>query len=213
MQSASVAILAAMTLALGCSGDENAVPTQDGGADAASEDASTSSEAQADAASEPPPTADVSTDGARADGFIDIFDAFPVPDGPLAGCATCVRDRCGMQVNACANDEACRAGLLCTLMTCLAMGGDAGPDLGCVTGCFMGNLGAAFTAIGSFTCINMNCGASCVPMADGGVPADVVGDGTVPQDVSDAANAPDVEASVESDASNDASAEDATTSD
>ena len=201
MKSASAAILAAMTLALGCSGDESAVPTQDGGvaADAAGEDTSMSSEARADAAS-PPPTADVSIEGARTDGFIDIFDAFPLPDGPLSGCVTCVRDRCGMQVNACANDEACRAGLLCTIMTCLATGGDAGPDLACVTGCFMGDFRAAFAAIGSFTCINMNCGASCVPMADGGVPSDAIGDGSVARDVNEAG-------------SNEASAEDATPQD
>ena len=36
-------------------------------------------------------TADAST----TDGFIDIFDAFTIPDGPLGDCLGCARDKCG----------------------------------------------------------------------------------------------------------------------
>ena len=110
-----------------------------------------------------PDTSDSSRDATEGGpGFIDIFDAFPIPDGPLGDCITCVRDRCGMQVNQCANTAVCRAGLVCTLTTCVAGSGDAGPDLGCVTGCFMGDIGAAFSAVGALTCINMSCGAICM---------------------------------------------------
>ncbi len=168
MKWSSPAIFAAIMM-LGCSSDEGngqAIPS-DGATDA--------SEASVDdVASERSPSKDVSTDAARGDRFIDIFDAFPLPDGPLGGCLTCVRDQCGAQVNECANSESCRAGLLCTLTTCVAAGGDGGPDIACVTSCFMGDFGAVLTVAGSFACINTGCGGACSPpgITEAGVPGD-----------------------------------------
>src|SRR5262245_46480005 len=123
------------TIALGCAGAETTGETAEpeGGtqADASVPDTSL------------PDASDSSRDATEGGpGFIDIFDAFPIPDGPLGDCITCVRDRCGMQVNQCANVAACRAGLVCTATTCVAGSGDAGPDPACVLGCFMGDIGA-----------------------------------------------------------------------
>jgi hypothetical protein len=90
---------------------------------------------------------DASPERLTVDGFIDIFDAFPIPDGPAAACINCVR-------------------LACALTSCIAMQaeggpGGAGPDPACLFGCFMGNLGALASATGAFTCIGMNCTAAC----------------------------------------------------
>jgi hypothetical protein len=109
---------------------------------------------------------DASPERLTVDGFIDIFDAFPIPDGPAAACINCVRDRCGAEVNRCANSDPCRQGLACALTSCIAMQaeggpGGAGPDPACLFGCFMGNLGALASASGAFSCIGMNCTAAC----------------------------------------------------
>src|SRR5437763_2099366 len=96
---------------------------------------------------------DVAPERLAADGFIDLFDAFPIPDGPVGTCIECVRDRCGADVNGCANDAMCRQGLACALATCLATPADAGgPDTVCLLGCFMGNVGALLTATGALGC-------------------------------------------------------------
>ena len=162
------AAIGAATIMLGCSGRES-----DGQAplDAGNPlDASSESSAD-DVAIERPAIPDVSTDAAP---FIDIFDAFALPDGPLGGCVACIRDRCGAQVNECANSDVCRAGLLCTLATCVSTGADAQPDFACLSGCFMGDFRAVLTATGSFSCINSSCGVACLPPGapEGGMPRD-----------------------------------------
>src|SRR6266536_1559879 len=102
--------------AFGCSGQEVATPALDGGA--VSDVAAQSDRSVQDEGAVPDASADVT----RRDGFVDIFDAFPIPDGQAGVCASCVRDKCGMQVNECVNSDVCRNGLVCTIMTCLATG-------------------------------------------------------------------------------------------
>jgi hypothetical protein len=196
-------VLVAAAIAVGCSDGENTGQTSppDGGTQP---DAQGSPDASVDASSTPDAS---SSDVSRADGFIDIFDAFPIPDGPLGGCVTCVRDRCGDQVNQCLNDEACRTGLQCTFTMCL---GSGMPDQACVLGCFMNNPLAALSAVAALTCINMSCGASCMPVMEGGLrdaptPSDVsVPDGGAPSDATPS------EASAMDAASTDSGATDAT---
>jgi hypothetical protein len=101
-------------------------------------------------------------DRSGPDGYINLFDIFPLPDG---GCPGCIRDRCGSQINACFNNPACAAGLFCTLQMCagglLGEGGVSPTSLACVLGCFGGDQSLAFLAIGSFTCVTMTCGGAC----------------------------------------------------
>ena len=182
MKYVSLGLLVA-TLALGCSSRDGA-STDDGGVET---DGGAGSPDRADDASE---RADVSRDARTADRFIDIFDVFPLGDGPLGVCVSCVRDRCGTQVNACLNSATCSAGLLCTIATCVADGGGA-PNLTCVLGCFMNDFNAALTASSSFSCITMECGATCMPGGgEGGVPGDG-GNSVVPDDSSDSSNSVD----------------------
>lgn len=112
----------------------------------------------------------------RRDTYIDIWEVFPIPDsGPIGACASCVRDQCGAQVNACVNSPECRTGLACTMTRCLAGGGGGGGggtggfDLKCVTDCFGGDLSKAFQAISMFTCITGKCGTPCGGLT-GGIP-------------------------------------------
>ena len=142
--------LVASTLFLGCSDETEPVPP--GAPDAAVE-----AGASVDVA------VDVSAaDRSASDGYINLFDIFPLPDG---GCPGCIRDRCGSQINACFNNPACAAGLLCTLQMCagglLGEGGVSPSSLVCVLGCFGGDQSLAFLAIGSFTCVTMTCGGAC----------------------------------------------------
>src|SRR5579859_174739 len=156
-------------VATGCSGQETAGQPADGGgsggAGGADSGAAADQSVQEEAAA-----SDASIDTGRRDSFIDIFDAFPIPDGQAGACAACVRDQCGAQVNACVNSDVCRNGLVCTVMTCLAGGGM--PDLTCILGCFNGDTGAAFAAIGALMCINTSCGGACTPALDAGMPGD-----------------------------------------
>ncbi len=112
----------------------------------------------------------------RRDTYIDIWEVFPIPDsGPIGVCASCVRDMCGAQVNACVNSPECRAGLACTTTKCLGGiaggggGGTGGFDLKCITDCFGGDLSKAFQAINMFTCITGKCGEKCGGLT-GGIP-------------------------------------------
>lgn len=120
--------------------------------------------------SSPPET---SIEDTRRDTFIDIWEVFPIPDsGPIGVCASCVRDMCGTQVNACINSPECRSGLACTVAKCLAGGGGGGPggfDLKCVTDCFGGDLSKALQAVATFTCITGKCGMQCGGLL-GGIP-------------------------------------------
>jgi hypothetical protein len=161
-----------LAIAIGCSGSENtspSVPPEAGTPADASDGAADASDGAKDASVESSAPESGASDSSRSDGFIDIFDAFSVPDGPLGGCVTCIRDRCGDQVNQCVNDSVCRAGLQCTLATCLGTGM---PDVTCVLACFMGDTVATLTAVGALTCINMSCGATCMAGLDGGAPGD-----------------------------------------
>jgi hypothetical protein len=158
--------LAALVIAAfscGCSGETTA-PAVDaggaGGADAGPDQSVPSDDAAPDA----------SGDVSRRDGFIDIFDALPIPDGQAGACAACVRDNCGTQVNECVNSDVCRNGLVCTFMTCLAGGGM--PDLACILGCFNGDTSAAFAAVGALMCVQTSCGSICTPSFEGGMPID-----------------------------------------
>jgi hypothetical protein len=178
-----LAAVVAAIAAFGCSGDEVATPAVDGGPvlDAGSDQSVQGEGAAPDA----PDLSDASADVARRDGFVDIFDAFPIPDGQAGACASCVRDKCGTQVNDCVNSDVCRNGLVCTFMTCIGTGT---PDLNCVLGCFNGDTAAAFAAIGALMCINMSCGTTCTPAFDAGPPGDsnaidgAPADGTSPGD-------------------------------
>jgi len=188
----SRAAIGAATIMLGCSGREGdgQAPLDAGSPTEASSESSESS--AEDVAIERGAIPDVSTDAP----FIDIFDAFALPDGPLGGCVACIRDRCGAQVNECANSDVCRAGLLCTLATCVSTGADAQPDLACLSGCFMGDFRAVLAATGSFSCINSSCGVACLPpgATEGGTP----GDGG-----SDTDGSSDGETSMDADVAND----------
>ena len=105
------------------------------------------------------------------DSGIDFFDIFPIPDsGPIGVCATCVKDHCHDQVNACLNDPSCLKGLTCTLTKCLGGGGPGGFDFACILGCFGGDFKTAGEAIGAFTCVIGNCGAKCGGFLGGGIP-------------------------------------------
>jgi hypothetical protein len=102
--------------------------------------------------------------GTRRDGWIDIFDALPIPaegGGVIGDCARCARDICGDALNNCINSPTCRAGLACVLTTCVG-GGTGGFDFGCIlTKCFKGDLASAGMAISAFTCVIGKCGTSC----------------------------------------------------
>jgi hypothetical protein len=132
-----------------------------------------------------------------ADRFVDIFDAFGVPDGPVGVCVSCVRDRCGMQVNECANSVPCSTGLLCTLARCTAEAGASGPDLTCVLGCFMNDFSTALLATSSLACVSSQCGATCMPagIGEGGIREASVSEdannSVVPDDSSDSSNSVD----------------------
>jgi hypothetical protein len=142
-------------LFIGCSDEREPVPGVP--VDAAVLDA-----AVRDAVTEPRVSADVSIDVPGPDGYIDLFDVFPLPD---AGCPGCIRDRCGSQINACFNNPACTAGVFCTLQMCAGgLLGDSGFDpssFTCVLGCFNGDQNLAFMALGSLTCLTMTCGVAC----------------------------------------------------
>jgi hypothetical protein len=142
--------LLATTLLLGCSDDREPIPSVPDGGNAADAEVIEAG-------------ADVSADAPTTDGYIDLFDVFPFPD---AGCPGCIRDRCGAQINACFNNPACGAGLVCTLQMCAAdlIGGDGGfspTSIACVFGCFNGDQATALMAIGSLTCLTMTCGGVC----------------------------------------------------
>jgi hypothetical protein len=123
---------------------------------------------------------------------IDFFDLFPIPDsGPIGACATCVKDNCADAVNKCLNDPDCRAGMLCTITTCLAGGTGTTPDLTCVLGCFGGDFTKALEAINAFTCVIGKCGSSCGGIFGGG------GDGGGPPPPKDAGPGPDAGAARE----------------
>jgi hypothetical protein len=140
-------------------------------------------------------------DAPGPDGYIDLFDVFPLPD---AGCPGCIRDRCGAQINACFNNPACAAGLFCTLQMCAGgLLGDSGFDptnIACVLGCFNGDQNLAFMALGSLTCLTMTCGSACnfidagsdarPPSPDVQTPPDVRSDAS-PEDATDGATQPD----------------------
>src|SRR6185295_12243095 len=96
--------LVVFSLLVGCSDEREPIP--DAATDAAVKDSGASTDAVADVSS---------TDGPGPDGYIDLFDVIPLPDG---GCPGCIRDRCGAQINACFNNPACAAGLFCTLQMC-----------------------------------------------------------------------------------------------
>ena len=180
MKYVSLALLLA-SLAFGCSSGDGA-SSNDGGIET---DGGAGGPDRADVTFEQAP--DVSRDTQTPDRFIDIFDVLPLGDGPLGVCVSCVRDRCGMQVNACLNNPTCAAGLLCTIVTCVT---DAGaPNLTCVLGCFMNDFNAALTASSSFSCINMECGAKCLP-GEGGAPGDA-NNSVVPDDSSDSSSSVD----------------------
>jgi hypothetical protein len=150
------ASLVVSTLFLGCSDEREPIPDAGTPADAAVIESSVS-----------PP--DASMDAPGPDGYIDLFDVFPPSD---AGCPVCIRDRCGAQINACFNNPACTAGLLCTVQMCAGgLLGDSGvstTSLLCVLGCFNGDQALAFLAIGSFTCLTTTCGPACGLVVDAG---------------------------------------------
>jgi hypothetical protein len=119
-------------------------------------------------------TEDVTVDApADAKFDVDIFDVLPIPDsGPIAVCATCVQDKCGDQVNTCVNTPACAQGLACSVQKCIVGGGGGPPNFQCLLGCFNGNVGALFQAVGAFQCIAAQCGNDCLGAinGDGGAP-------------------------------------------
>ena len=181
------------SIAVACSDDETA--GQPAAPEGGTQSDGSGMDASVDASEMPDRT---SADAPRADGFIDIFDAFPVPDGALGGCVTCIRDRCGAQVNQCLNNDACRAGLQCTFTTCLGTGM---PDPACLLGCFMGDPAAALSAVAALMCINSSCGAACMAGGlegggEGGVVLDssISSDGSMPPDGSPPSDASEVDA-------------------
>lgn len=96
----------------------------------------------------------------------DFFDSFPLPDsGPIATCADCAQQHCSNQINNCFNNAACTSGVVCAFTKCFS-GGQ--PSFGCLIGCFNGNFGAMFQAIGAFQCVINQCGQDCAGVVGGG---------------------------------------------
>jgi hypothetical protein len=172
--------LVAAALVFGCSDEREPIPDAGRPADAAARD----TRAFVD-------SADVSIDVATTDGYIDLFDVFPLPDG---GCPGCIRDRCGTQINGCINNPACAAGLFCTLQMCagglVGEGGFNPSGFACVLGCFNGDQNLAMMAIGSLTCVLMTCGGAC-NFLDAGSDVRAEPDVQIPPDTSDDASLPD----------------------
>jgi hypothetical protein len=182
----TLAMILAAAMAVGCSDDENVGQTAPQDSGSPQPDTSIGMDASVDV----PATSDggLSSDAPPGiDGFIDIFDAFAIPDGPIGDCVGCIRDKCGAEVNQCVNNEACRAGLQCALTTCLASGT---PDPSCLLGCFMNDPVAIFTAGAALMCVNSKCSAVCAPggieggTLDGSLPPDAppLSDGAPPSD-------------------------------
>lgn len=175
MRSTALAsIVAVLALSVGCLG-RTGIGVEELDVDDQEDAATDTGLSLVDAAPDTAPLVDSSTPDARRDVYIDIWEVFPIPDsGPLGACASCVRDKCGAQVNECINSPECRSGLACTVTRCLAGGGGGGGgpggfDLKCVTDCFGGDLGKAFKAISTFTCIMSNCNTACGGVF-GGIP-------------------------------------------
>jgi hypothetical protein len=166
--------LVASALFLGCSDEREPIPDAGRPADAAARD----TPAFVD-------RADVSIDVATTDGYIDLFDVFPLPDG---GCPGCIRDRCGAQINGCINNPACAAGLFCTLQMCagglIGEGGFNPNGFACVLGCFNGDQNLAMMALGSLVCVTMTCGAAC-NFLDAGTDVRTAPDVQIPPDTSE----------------------------
>jgi hypothetical protein len=200
---ASVGLVAiATTLALGCSDDREPPPP--------ATDAAATADAGVDASGDA--SSDVSIEAGRSDGFIDLFDVFPLPD---AGCPACIRDRCGSQINACFINPACAQGLFCTLQMCLGGILDAGVGpaaYGCVLGCFNGDQATALTAIGSIQCLTMTCAGACNFLPEAGtIPMDVRPPPDAHADTSaDATDDPTPDADTSADATDDTTPDSAT---
>jgi hypothetical protein len=197
----SLALILVAAMAAACSDDSSAGQPAPQDAGTQTDTSSGGNDVSADA----PATNDVGvgSDAPTTDRFIDIFDAFGVPDGPLGDCVGCIRDKCGAEVNQCVNNPACRAGLQCTLTTCVSSGM---PDIACVLGCFMGDTAAALSAGAALMCINSKCSSVCAPggleggMLDAsrpdGAPADTAPPGDVSQSEAASPEAGSSEASV-----------------
>jgi hypothetical protein len=142
-----------------CGSSEPAASTESPSGDGSDDSSATG----AGGTNEAGPAADTSTKSE-----IDL-DAFPIPDGPFAACAVCIRDMCQTELSDCLMDPACEAGVMCTLANCaqLVSGGEAGADaLACVAGCFT-DVQTALVAVNGLSCVTNNCDV-CLPPVDGG---------------------------------------------
>ena len=96
------------------------------------------------------------------------LDAFPIPDGPIGACATCIRDMCQADLATCAADPKCQMGVICSIQNCAqyAQGEAGAAGLLCLTNCF-GDLATALGALSGLTCVTTMCG-SCTSLIDAG---------------------------------------------
>ena len=107
------------------------------------------------------------TTGIPMDGYINIFEIFPIPnDGAIGMCANCVQDMCGMQVNGCVNNPACQQVVECVLQNC-ATAADGG-YLQCAEQCAAMNPSGALQAYGAVMCVTSMCGSVHGPHGGGG---------------------------------------------
>jgi hypothetical protein len=176
-------------LAAGCGGESTETGTTTDG-DAAADHSVGHSVPDAGAIPE------VSIEASIDDRYIDIFDAFPLPEGP---CVDCVRDHCSTQINQCVNDTACREGLLCAARMCApGSSPDAGADLVCLFACFKGDLVKVFGALEGLGCIQSNCTNACSTEDGGASDATVDGEATPDATIqADAETIPDANVEVE----------------
>lgn len=151
--------LVGAALFTGCGGSEAATPAPGPSDDASSDAASTTGTGGTNQV-----TSDTST---PTEAGFDL-DGFSIPDGPLAACATCIRDMCQQDLAACASNPQCQMGVICALQKCsqYAMG-EAGLDgLVCITNCF-GDIQTAISAANGLSCVTTMCD-SCTSILDGG---------------------------------------------
>lgn len=144
--------------------------------------------------------------GNQSDGG-DFFDSlpFPLPDsGPVGECVNCLQSQCGSAINGCYNNQNCIDGIQCAITDCFIGGGSQGGSSGggllggggsgggllgggsngvnfaCLLNCFNGDIGAAYSAIQTFSCVTQTCGGQCggdILGGDGGFPLGGLGAG------------------------------------
>jgi hypothetical protein len=84
---------------------------------------------------------------------------------PFLACLACASERCP-DVQACFDDDACAAGIRCSMMECL--GGSL--EAACVAACFGNDPTAAALKLGALACASTLCAAECSEVLGGASP-------------------------------------------